>query len=178
MNPLWHNKNLEDKVTGSYSAQYGLDPVDDPADRITGTYTPYYDSTMKSPWLWNNDKLVFLSTETEQSIAEKEYFIGDTLLSTINTGLNGAAPYGAAKATSQQSQSLAVDVDVHGFALGDNNYPITPKVKFTNRSTVTIPGGTKIAFDYGTSAPGGMADRPASGCGSCRRATAGRTSAA
>ncbi|MCP2246050.1 chitinase [Lentzea aerocolonigenes] len=187
VNPLWHIKNLEAKVTGSYSSQYGLDPVNDPADRLTGTYTPYYDATLKSPWLWNNDKKVFLSTETEQSIAEKakyvrdkglggimiwelagdynydsvkkEYFIGDTLLSTINTGLNGAAPYGASKASSQQSQSLAVDVDVYGFALGDNNYPITPKIKFTNRSTVTIPGGTKIAFDYGTSAPGSMADQ-------------------
>jgi chitinase len=43
--------------------------------------------------------------------------------------------------------------------LGDNNYPITPKIKFTNRSQVTIPGGTKISFDYSTSAPGSMADQ-------------------
>lgn len=50
-------------------------------------------------------------------------------------------------------------VELTGFALGDANYPITPRVRLTNRSTTTIPAGAKVEFDYGTSAPGSMNDQ-------------------
>lgn len=188
VNPMWHAKNLENEITPDYLAQHGLDPVNDPTDRISGSYTRYYDSTLASPWLWNADKKVFLSTEDEQSIAAKakyvadkgiggimiwelagdyrfdsakgQYTVGDTLLTKINDGLRGAAPYGNLKAAgATPSQVLDVNATVSGFALGDNNYPITPKLKLTNNSTTTLPGGTKIEFDYGTSAPGSMADQ-------------------
>jgi chitinase len=186
-NPMWHAKNLENGITPDYLAQHGLDPVDDPADRISGTYTRHYDSTLTAPWLWNAEKKVFLSTEDEQSLAAKakyvvdkglggimiwelagdyrfdaakgQYTIGDTLLTKINDGLRGAAPYGSRKAANTPARTLDVSATVSGFALGDSNYPITPKLKITNNSTTTLPGGTKIEFDYGTSAPGSMADQ-------------------
>ncbi|WP_053715552.1 chitinase C-terminal domain-containing protein [Saccharothrix sp. NRRL B-16348] len=188
VNPMWHAKNLENEITPDYLAQHGLDPANDPTDRISGSYNRFYDSTLTSPWLWNADKKVFLSTEDEQSIAAKakyvadkgiggimiwelagdyrfdsakgQYTVGDTLLTKINEGLRGAAPYGARKASgTTPSQVLNVSATVSGFALGDSNYPITPKLKLTNNSTTTLPGGTKIEFDYGTSAPGSMADQ-------------------
>jgi chitinase len=188
VNPMWHAKNLENEITPDYLARHGLDPVNDPTDRISGSYQRFYDSTLTSPWLWNADKKVFLSTEDEQSITAKakyvadkgiggimiwelagdyrfdsakgQYTVGDTLLTKINEGLRGAAPYGARKAAgTTPSQVLDVSATVSGFALGDSNYPITPKLKLTNNSTTTLPGGTKIEFDYGTSAPGSMADQ-------------------
>ncbi|NUT54236.1 MAG: chitinase [Saccharothrix sp.] len=187
-NPLWHTKNLERGITPDYLARHGLDPVNDPADRISGSYRRFYDSTLTAPWLWNADKKVFLSTEDEESIAAKakyvadkgiggimiwelagdyrfddakgQYTVGDTLLTKINDGLRGAAPYGNRKAAgATPAQVLDVSATVSGFALGDSNYPITPKLKLTNNSTTTLPGGTKIEFDYGTSAPGSMADQ-------------------
>ncbi|MBB4964196.1 chitinase [Saccharothrix violaceirubra] len=187
-NPMWHAKNLENGITPDYLSAYGLDPANDPADRISGTYTRNYDSSLVAPWLWNSQKKVFLSTEDEQSLAtkakyvadkglggimiwelagdykydsaKKQYVQGDTLITAINQGLNGATPYGAKKANgTQPTDVLDVSVSIGGFALGDSNYPINPKLKFTNNSTVTIPGGAKIEFDYATSAPGSMADQ-------------------
>jgi len=187
-NPMWHAKNLENEITPDYLEKYGLDPKNDPTDRISGSYTRHYDSTLTAPWLWNADKKVFLSTEDEQSIAakakyvadkglggvmiwelagdyrfdetKKQYTIGDTLLTKLNDGLRGAAPYGNQKAAGTPPKDvLDVSATVSGFALGDNNYPINPKLKITNNSKTTLPGGTKIEFDYGTSAPGTMSDQ-------------------
>ncbi|MFC6089031.1 chitinase C-terminal domain-containing protein [Saccharothrix lopnurensis] len=188
VNPMWHAKNLEHGITPDYLGQHGLDPANDPTDRVTGTYRRHYDSTLTAPWLWNADKKVFLSTEDEESIAAKakyvadkgiggimiwelagdyrfdaakgQYTVGDTLLTKIDEGLRGAAPYGNRKASgATPTDVLDVSATVSGFALGDSNYPITPKLRITNNSTTTVPGGTKIGFDYGTSAPGSMADQ-------------------
>ena len=188
VNPMWHAKNLEHGIAPDYLARHGLDPVGDPTDRLTGDYTRHYDSTLTAPWLWNADKKVFLSTEDEESIAAKakyvadkgiggimiwelagdyrfdaakgQYTVGDTLLTKIGEGLRGAAPYGNRKASgATPTDVLNVSATVSGFALGDSNYPITPKLRITNNSTTTVPGGTKIGFDYGTSAPGSMADQ-------------------
>jgi len=188
VNPMWHAMNLQNGITPDYLTAYGLTPDTDPTDRITGTYARNYDTTLVSPWLWNATKKVFLSTEDETSVAtkakyiadkgiggvmiwelagdykydsvKKQYTIGDTLLTKINDGLRGAAPYGNLKAsTATPADVLDVSAVVGGFALGDANYPITPKLKVTNNSAVTIPGGTKIEFDYGTSAPGSMTDQ-------------------
>ncbi|TYK47008.1 glycosyl hydrolase family 18 protein [Actinomadura decatromicini] len=77
-NPMWHAKNLEKGIQGDdYIGAYGLDPAKDPDDRLTGTYTRQYDNTMKSPWLWNSTKKVFLSTEDDQSIAAKAQYVAD-----------------------------------------------------------------------------------------------------
>ncbi|GLZ43043.1 glycosyl hydrolase family 18 protein [Actinokineospora sp. NBRC 105648] len=181
-NPLWHAKNLQDGKIGSYATAYGLDPVNKPQDRVTGTYARNYDSTLVAPWLWNATKKVFLSTEDEQSAAVKaqyvadkglggvmiwelagdyaydqtkgEYFMGSTLTNLFYDKFKAAAPYGNTKAKiAMPADSLDVKVSLGGFPVGDANYPITPKAKITNSSTQTLPGGTEIQFDYGTSAP-------------------------
>jgi chitinase len=187
-NPMWHAKNLERGVQGDYLTAYGLDPVNDPTDRVTGTYTRNYSSTMAAPWLWNAQKRVFLSTEDDVSLAAKaryvadkgiggvmiwelagdyafdaaknQYFMGTTLIDAINNGMRGAAPYGATKANAAMpADVLDVGVTYSGFALGDSNYPINPKLRITNRSAAAIPGGATLEFDYGTSAPGSMTDQ-------------------
>ncbi|MCP2261858.1 chitinase family 18 (EC:3.2.1.14) [Streptoalloteichus tenebrarius] len=184
-NPMWHAKNLEKGITGSYLKSYGLDPATDPEDKLTGTYTRHYDNTLVAPWLWNNEKKVFLSTEDEQSVAtkakyvvdkglggvmfwelagdyawddsRKEYFMGTTLTSAFHDAFRSAAPYEAKRAKqAMPSEALDVRFELTGFALGDSNYPISPKLRITNRSQQTLPGGTEIQFDYPTAAPNNM----------------------
>ncbi|WP_242613923.1 chitinase C-terminal domain-containing protein [Actinomadura roseirufa] len=188
-NPMWHAKNLEKGLPGTYIRDYGLDPDKDPDDRLTGTYTRQYDNTMAAPWLWNSTKKVFLSTEDDQSIATKakwvadkgiggvmfwelagdyawdparnggkgEYFIGNTLTNLINDNLKNAGPYQNKKSDhAMPTDVLNVKVDLVNFPVGDNNYPITPKMRITNNSGQTIPGGAVFKFDYGTSAPATM----------------------
>lgn len=186
-NPLWHARNLAEGRAGSYGPAYGLDPAD-PEDRLTGTYTRQYDSTMVAPWLWNADKKVFLSTEDEQSIAAKaayvrdkgiggvmiwelagdyawdpaksEWFMGDTLTTKLYDTLKTAAPYGAARAkVNVPAEKLDAQVEIGGFPVGDSNYPITGKLKITNRSATTIPGGAEFQWDYASSAPGTARDQ-------------------
>jgi GH18 family chitinase/chitodextrinase len=81
-NPLWHIKNLEKGIVGSYSTAYGLDPATDDNDALVGTYTRHYDSVAVAPWLWNDSKKVFISTEDEESMATKVDYV-------INNGLGG-----------------------------------------------------------------------------------------
>ncbi|UXI66541.1 glycosyl hydrolase family 18 protein [Tahibacter amnicola] len=81
-NPLWHAKNLQQNILPSYIASYGLDPTNDPDDRLTGTYTRHYDTTLVSPWLWNAQKNVFLSTEDDESTTTKANYI-------VNKGIGG-----------------------------------------------------------------------------------------
>ena len=191
-NPMWHAKNLEKGIQGSYIGAYGLDPENDPDDRLNGTYTRQYDKTLTAPWLWNSTKKVFLSTEDEQSVAAKaqyvadkgiggvmiwelagdyawdasrndgkgEYYMGDTLTTVIDDKLRTATPYQNRKSTQPMpTDVLDVKIDLTGFPVGDANYPITPKMRITNNSGQTIPGGATFAFDYGTSAPASMSQQ-------------------
>ncbi|MEZ9706946.1 glycosyl hydrolase family 18 protein, partial [Vibrio breoganii] len=64
-------------IWGSYAEAYKLDPVNDPSDVLTGTYTRNYDSVAVAPWLWNAEKGVFLSTEDKQSIDVKADYVID-----------------------------------------------------------------------------------------------------
>ncbi|AOT57899.1 Chitodextrinase precursor [Streptomyces rubrolavendulae] len=183
-NPMWHAKNLEKGVAGDYLPSYGF-----PADtKLTGTYARKYDSTLVAPWLWNAEKKVFLSTEDEQSVARKadyvvdkgiggtmvwelagdydwnaakgQYEPGSTLTSLMYDKFKAAAPYGA-KVSNKALPTKAVDIGVQfgEFKLGDSNYPITPKVKITNNTKTTLPGGTEFQFDYATSAPANASDQ-------------------
>ncbi|WP_411575015.1 chitinase C-terminal domain-containing protein [Streptomyces fradiae] len=183
-NPMWHAKNLEKGVVGDYLPSYGF-----PADtQLTGTYARKYDSTLVAPWLWNAEKKVFLSTEDEQSVARKadyvvdkgiggtmvwelagdydwnaakgQYEPGSTLTSLMYDKFKAAAPYGA-KVSNKALPAKAVDIGVQfgEFKLGDSNYPITPKVKITNNTKTTLPGGTEFQFDYATSAPANASDQ-------------------
>jgi chitinase len=81
VNPMWHAKNLEAQIqVDEYLEAYKLDPKHKAEDRLTGTYTRYYDSTLVAPWLWNTTKepdktTVFLSTEDEESIKAKAQYV-------------------------------------------------------------------------------------------------------
>ncbi len=187
-NPMWHAKNLETGRTPDYLTAYGLTPATDPADRLTGTYARSYSSALVAPWLWNDQKKVFLSTEDEQSIgakadyvinkgmggimfwemagdykldtAKNQYFMGSTLTTLLFDKFKTAAPYGATRAKrAMPTQLLDVKVELNSFALGDNNYPINPKLRITNSSSMTIPAGADLQFDYPVAAPGTLNDQ-------------------
>lgn len=187
-NPMWHAMNLAAGKPGSYLAAYGLNPATNPADQLTGSYTRFYDGTLVAPWLWNAQKRVFLSTEDEQSIgvkaqyvadrgiggvmfwelagdyaydnAKAEYFMGSTLTKALYNKFKTAAPYGnRLSATALPTESLDIRFSIAGFALGDANYPINPKLTLTNNSTQTLPGGTDFSFDVPTAIPATLTDQ-------------------
>ncbi|GGW89539.1 chitinase C-terminal domain-containing protein [Streptomyces chryseus] len=183
-NPMWHAKNLEKGVVGDYVTQYGF-----PAGtKLTGTYARKYDPTLVAPWLWNAEKKVFLSTEDEQSVKAKadyvvdkgiggtmvwelagdydwnaakgQYEIGDSLTTAMYEKFKSASPYGAQRSTVElPAKALDIGVDFGQFPLGDSNYPISPKLKITNNTKATLPGGTEFQFDYATSAPANAKDQ-------------------
>ncbi|WP_394203447.1 glycosyl hydrolase family 18 protein [Shewanella waksmanii] len=76
-NPMWHAKNLEQGIMGSYVYDYGLDPVNDPHHQLNGTYQRHYDNVAQSAWLWNPTKSVYLSTEDEQAMNAKVQYVVD-----------------------------------------------------------------------------------------------------
>ncbi|MGC4890231.1 chitinase C-terminal domain-containing protein [Micromonospora sp. DT227] len=181
-NPMWHAKNLQAGITGDYLTGYGLTPATDPADRISGSYARNYSAALAAPWLWNADKKVFLSTEDDQSLAAKadyvaakgiggvmiwelagdygydaakgRYGMGGTLTTLLYDKLKTAPAYGARKAgITMPTRTLDVAVDMGGFALGDNNYPINPELRLTNNTGAPIPAGAQLEFDYPTTTP-------------------------
>lgn len=187
-NPLWHTMNLAEGITGSYLPVYGLDTVNNPEHQLTGTYSSYYDATAVGSWLWNQQKKVFLSVETEQSIATKaqyvidqgiggvmfwelagdykwdtvtgEYFIGNTLTSLFYNSFRLASPYNAIKANrTMPAQATDIRLSISDFKLGDQNFPINPKLTLTNHSNSTIPGGANISFDVPTAIPDTISDQ-------------------
>ncbi|MEU3877137.1 MULTISPECIES: glycosyl hydrolase family 18 protein [Streptomyces] len=183
-NPMWHAKNLEKGIAGDYLTRFGF-----PAGtRLTGSYTRHYDATLTAPWLWNAEKKVFLSTEDEQSVQAKARYVvdkglggtmiwelagdygwnaakgqyepGSTLTNALYDAFRAAPGYGARRATTDlPEKALDIDVALTDFPLGDSNYPITPKLRITNRTKATVPGGAEFRFDYGTSAPGNAKDQ-------------------
>ncbi|HHF3125218.1 TPA: glycosyl hydrolase family 18 protein [Vibrio alginolyticus] len=210
-NPMWHAKNLENGIWGSYTAAYGLDPVNDPSDKFVGTYTRHYDSVAVAPWLWNAEKSVFLSTEDKASIEVKadyvidkeiggimfwelagdyncyvldangnrtavdateqacaagngEYHMGNTMTKAIYDKFKSATPYGNKVATGPTpTEAVDITVSVGGFKVGDQNYPINPKITFTNNTGQAIPGGTEFQFDIPVSAPDNAKDQSGGG---------------
>lgn len=187
-NPLWHTRNLQAGKLGSYLSAYGLDPVNDPLDKLTGVYQYNYSSTLVASWLWNNSKKVFLSIEDEESIQQKanyiasrniggvmfwelagdysydsnkgEYFIGDDLTSIFYHTFKAAAPYGQLRDPKPlPATSLDLQYKLSGFKLGDANYPINPTLTLTNKSGQTIPGGSKISFDVPTATGDNLTDQ-------------------
>lgn len=187
-NPLWHTKNLAEGRSGSYLAAYGLDPANDPDDRLSGSYARYYDSTAVAPWLWNAQKKVFLSIEDSESLGVKtqyvadrglggimfwelagdyrfdsvkgEYVMGSTLTGEIYERFKTAAPYGNKRANAAMpATTLDIRMSLGGFKLGDANYPINPKLKIDNQSGQTVPGGTEFSFDVPTAIPDNLGDQ-------------------
>ncbi|MGF1703769.1 glycosyl hydrolase family 18 protein [Photobacterium makurazakiensis] len=211
-NPMWHVMNLAQGIFGSYTSAYGLDPVNDPQDKLVGSYTRHYDDVAVAPWLWNAEKQVFLSTEDKASINVKadyvidkeiggimfwelagdyscyvldangnrtasidatenacktgngEYHMGNTMTKAIYDKFKSATPYGNKVATGAiPTEALDITVSVGGFKVGDQNYPINPKVTFTNNTGQEIPGGTEFQFDIPVSAPDNAKDQSGGG---------------
>ncbi len=210
-NPIWHAKNLEKGIYGSYASAYKLDPVNNPDHKLVGDYVRHYDGVAVAPWLWNSEKNVFLSIEDKDSIKVKadyvidkeiggimfwelagdyncyaidsngnrtnvdpteracitgngEYHMGNTMTKAMYEKFKSAAPYGNKKAvTVTPSKALDISVSVGGFKVGDKNYPINPKVTFTNNTGSELPGGTEFEFDIPVSAPDNAKDQSGGG---------------
>lgn len=209
--PMWHAKNLENGIFGSYAQAYNLDPINNADDRLVGNYSRHYDSVAVAPWLWNAEKGVFLSTEDQASVSVKadyvidkeiggimfwelagdyncyvldangqrgavdtteqacqsgngEYHMGNTMTKAMYDKFKSATPYGNKVATSAiASETVDIDVAIGGFKVGDQNYPINPKVTFTNNTGQAIPGGTEFQFDIPVSAPDNAKDQSGGG---------------
>ncbi|WP_105101653.1 glycosyl hydrolase family 18 protein [Microbulbifer pacificus] len=191
-NPMWHAMNLESGILGSYLADYGLDPVNDPDDALVGTYVRNYDSVSEAPWLWNAQKKVFISTEDEESMdakvqyvidqgvggimfwelagdydwdaAKGEYFMGDTLTTLAYDKFTSAAKYRHLRTDRViPAEALDIGIEITGFKLGDQNYPLNPKLYITNNTGGTLPGGTVFEFDMPTSTSNIITDQSGAG---------------
>lgn len=187
-NPIWHAKNLEKNIKGSYLSDWGLDPVNNPDHQLTGSYQRYYDGVSVAPWLWNAEKKVFLSIEDEESMATKlqyvidngvggimfwelagdygwddaksEYTFGTTLTSLAYDRFKNVSAYDNRRTSrTMPSEALNIDVEVYGFKLGDQNYPLNPKLKITNRTGSELPGGAEFQFDMPTSTSDTITDQ-------------------
>ncbi|MFC0843537.1 glycosyl hydrolase family 18 protein [Streptomyces noboritoensis] len=177
-NPLWHTKNLQDGLTPGYLGSYGVKDT-----TLTGTYAEKYSDALKAPWLWNDAKKVFLSTENERSVDAKAKYIADKdiggamvwelagdytkraggewgmgydLTTRLDNAFKGAGAYGNAKAGGRAQPREVIDVkaELVDFPTGkDDFYPVQPKLRITNDSKVTLGRGTEISFDIPTSTP-------------------------
>jgi chitinase len=179
-NPMWHAKNLQEGIAGSYLSEYGF-PTN---TQLSDQYNRYYDDTAESPWLWNAKDNVFISIEDEQSMAAKvqyvidkgvggimfwelagdyawhadrnngngEYYIGETLTTIAYNAFANAPAYGSVTADNISKPEKVVDLsyDFDGFKTGDNNYPINPTLRIRNNGSLVIPGGTVIEFNMPT----------------------------
>ncbi|HEY8570106.1 chitinase C-terminal domain-containing protein [Microbulbifer sp.] len=191
-NPMWHAKNLENGILGSYVGDYGLDPANDADDALTGTYVRNYDSVSEAPWLWNAQKNVFISTEDEESMdakvqyvidqgvggimfwelagdydwdaAKGEYYMGDTLTTLAYDKFASAAKYRHLRSDRVIPQeALDIGIEITEFKLGDQNYPLNPKLYITNNTGGTLPGGTVFEFDMPTSTSNIITDQSGAG---------------
>ena len=132
-NPLWHLKNLENGITPSYLAAYGLTPDTDPDDRFTGSYVRHYDAVAVAPWLWNAQKSVFLSSEDEESMATKlDYIISNELGGIMFWELAGDFAFDSAKGeyfmgstmTSLAYDKFKLSGTAYGTQMGDGNFVV------------------------------------------------------
>ncbi len=88
-----------------------------------------------------------------------EYYMGDTLSATMYDKFKNAEPYGNKRAVREMpAQAVNITVSVGGYKEGDQNYPINPKVTFTNNTGMALPGGTEFQFDIPTSTPDNAMD--------------------
>ncbi|MFT4927463.1 MAG: GH18 family chitinase/chitodextrinase [Phenylobacterium sp.] len=187
-NPMWHIMNMKQGIAGSYLEAYGLTPATDPDDTLQGPYVYSFDAETQTASLWNEQRKSYLSIEDETVMKAKvdyvvdqgiggvmfwelagdyawhadkgEYFFGDTLTTIAYDGFKNSTPYGNKKAViDMPAQVLDISVVFDGFKLGDENYPINPKMTLTNNSGAEIPGGSVIEFDVGTTTPGTITDQ-------------------
>lgn len=183
VNPIWHALNLEDGVVGDYTDEYAV-PYTIQGDYVryfdeTTKIEWWWNETTKTFLSGDSSEAIAAKTDYvadqglggimiwefagdyEYNQAKGQYEMGDTLVNQMHEALSSTTPYGATKANADRdmpNQALDLSLDYTEFALGDNNYPIAPKVVFTNNGTVDIPAGATIEFQYGTSDTGEMSD--------------------
>ncbi len=175
VNPVWHLKNLQQGIVGDYVASYGVpttitgtyshhfDNVSknewlwnattrtylsgDQEQAMTAKANYVADSGLGGVMIWE------LAGDYDWNSAKGQYEMGDSLVSLLHSTLSSTTPYDALKAAPGASTpTKAIDLSVRytEFALGDNNYPISPKVVFTNNSNTAIPAGAVITYQFGT----------------------------
>ncbi|MDV5169152.1 chitinase C-terminal domain-containing protein [Photobacterium rosenbergii] len=112
----------------------------------------------------NGNRTTVDSTENACKTGNGEYHMGNTMTKAIYEKFKSATPYGNKVATGAiPTEALDIAVDVSGFKVGDQNYPINPKITFTNNTGQDIPGGTEFQFDIPTSAPDNAKDQSGGG---------------
>ncbi|MFC8722129.1 chitinase C-terminal domain-containing protein [Kitasatospora sp. NPDC057198] len=191
-NPMWHAKNLEAGVVPDYLSKYGVSDTA-LKGTYTRNYSsslvaPWLWNADKKVFLSTEDdqsigaKADYVVNQgvggamiwelagdykwdATANGGKGEYVQGNTMTSLLYDKFKSASAYGATRSTiALPQQTLPIDVSFTQFALGDNNYPINPKIHIVNNSNVTLPGGTEFQFDYSVSAPANAADQ--SGFGS------------
>lgn len=145
-NPMWHAKNLENGIFGTYAATYGLDPANDPQDVLKGKYTRNYDAVAVAPWLWNAEKQVFLSTEDEASIQVKSDYV-------IDKGIGGimfwelAGDYACYQLDANGNRTDVVDATENACKTGNGEYHMgnTMTKAIYDKFAAATPYGAKLS---------------------------------
>ncbi len=176
---LMHAEKLGIDGMPSYGPAWGMDP-NNPKHLIEGKYERVWSQELQTAWLWNDTKKVFLSIEDKDSLKPKldyivdnglggmmiwemagdysydavkrEYVIGSDMTSYAHEVFAAAKPMDIRHNDLPQPDSVIdVTVSTTEWPEGDSNYPINPKLVFTNHSNVAIPGGSTIEFLMPTS---------------------------
>ncbi|MBV6325250.1 chitinase C-terminal domain-containing protein [Duganella sp. HSC-15S17] len=186
-NPLWHALNLqnaivpdyldvygvtEKTITGTYTANYSATMAapwlwnatrkvfisTETAQSMAAKTQYVIDNAIGGIMIW--ELAGDYAWDASKNGGKGEYFMGYTLTTNIYNAFKTASPYGATRAESAMPASSAkVSIALGGWKLGDSNYPINPVMTVTNNTTVTIPGGSVVEFDYPVSAPANMSDQ-------------------
>jgi chitinase len=186
-NPLWHALNLqgaivpdyldaygitEKTITGTYSPNYSATMAapwlwnatrkvflsTETTQSIAAKTQYVIDNAIGGIMIW--ELAGDYAWDAGKNGGKGEYFMGYTLTTNIYNAFKTAGPYGAARAESAMPASSAkVSISLGGWKLGDSNYPINPVMTVMNNTTVTIPGGSVVEFDYPVSAPANMSDQ-------------------
>ncbi|WP_210767199.1 glycosyl hydrolase family 18 protein [Flavimobilis rhizosphaerae] len=182
-NPIWHALNLAEGRVGDYAEAYGVTDTlkgefshhfDDVSKNewwwnpTTKTYISgdtVQAVQAKADYVKNTGLGGIMIWEFAGDYgfnkAKGQYEMGQTMVDAMHKTFSTAGTYSSTKAEADRPMpTKAIDLSIKytEFALGDNNYPISPKVVFTNNSKTDIPAGATISFQYSTSNPGGMSD--------------------
>ncbi|MYM30352.1 chitinase [Duganella sp. CY15W] len=186
-NPLWHALNLqnaivpdyldaygvtEKTITGTYTPNYSSTMAApwlwnatrkvflsvETAQSIAAKTQYIIDNGIGGIMIW--ELAGDYGWDAGKNAGKGEYFMGYTLTTNIYNAFKTASAYGAVRAESViPASSAKVSIALGGWKLGDSNYPINPVMTVTNNTTVTIPGGSVVEFDYPVSAPANMSDQ-------------------
>ncbi|BDZ41788.1 hypothetical protein GCM10025865_10870 [Paraoerskovia sediminicola] len=182
-NPIWHLLNLQNGIVGDYTASYGVpttiegtyDHHFDPVTKNEWWWNP------ETRTFLSGDTTVAIGDKADYVVdtglgglmiwelagdygfddAKGQYEMGSDMVDLMHSTFSGSSKYGATKAEADRpmpTQAIDLDIDYTEFALGDNNYPISPKVVFTNNGSTAVPAGSTVSFQYGTSDLGDMSD--------------------